>query len=66
MGDAQYQTCFAGFDNIKIRNIISNIISATLGGARRTGSPRYGIRDDSTSLVTLSCEILYLKTWVKM
>ena len=34
------------------------LISATLGGAGGTGSPRYGIRDDSTSLVSLSCEIL--------
>jgi len=33
---------FAGFDNIKIKKY--NIISATLGGAGSTGSPRYGIR----------------------
>ena len=30
MGDAQYQTCFAGFRNIKFKKYI---ISATLGGA---------------------------------
>jgi len=53
MGDAQYQTCFAGFDNIKIRY---NKCNTKRGWG--TGSPRYGIRDDSTSLVTLSCEIL--------
>jgi len=30
------------------------------------GTPRYGIRSDSTSLRTLSCERLTLKTWIKM
>jgi len=30
------------------------------------GTPRYGIRGDSTSLKTLSYEILTLKTWIKM
>ena len=54
MGDAQYQTCFAGFDIIKIRY---NKCKTRRGGWG-TGSPRYGIRDDSASLVTLSCEIL--------
>jgi len=54
MHDAQYQTCFTGFDKCNTRR------------GWVTGSPRYGIRDNSTSLVTLSCEILYLKTWVKM
>jgi len=34
--------------------------------ARDRGTPGYGIRSDSTSLVILSYERLTLKTWVKM
>ena len=30
------------------------------------GNHRYGIRGDSTSLATFSCERLTLKTWIKM
>ena len=30
------------------------------------GNHRYGIRGDSTSLATISCERLTLKIWVKM
>jgi len=35
-------------------------------GAWGRDTPIYGIRGDSTSLVTLSYERLALKTWVKM
>jgi len=35
-------------------------------GAWGRGTPKYGIRGDSTSLVTLSYERLTLKTRVKM
>ena len=48
----------------KLLHFLAHSVEVAEGRGR--GNLRYGIRGDSTSLATILCERLILKTWVKM